>query len=375
MPPSVGAVASHGNGAAGEEEAFGMSDTGGAIMPSGVKTVFDWNVDVSSLEWSMWEQPQWSFPEAGRVGSAVDSSTGVVGAWDISHILLPTMDSARAVSLLHMLVSPHGKKTHQPVLLVGAEGTAKTATASMFFRGLDHDVVSSKRLNFSSATTPARLQGMVESELERRGGKNFGPPGGKHLALFLDDMSMPELNHWGDQPTLEWVRQLIEDRNFAYLERDKRGDFKSIEDLYFVGAMAHPGSGKNDVPARIKRHFFVLNMPTPTSEVVESIYGRLLSGRFSPEAGVSADLAAAAERLTSATVSAWLWAKKHFMPTPAKFHYQFTLRDLGRVFSGVCRAPAAAVASPKQLLQLWRHECDRVFADKLVDVSEKDRWI
>jgi len=36
---------------------------------------------------------------------------------------------------------------------------------------------------------------------------------------------------WGDQPTLELVRQLVETSGFCFLDKDKRGDIKVIEDL------------------------------------------------------------------------------------------------------------------------------------------------
>ena len=36
-------------------------------------------------------------------------------------------------------------------------------------------------------------QNAVEAELDKRGGKNFGPPNGNKMTFFIDDMSMPEV--------------------------------------------------------------------------------------------------------------------------------------------------------------------------------------
>jgi dynein heavy chain len=49
------------------------------------------------------------------------------------------------------------------------------------------------------ATTDSAGQGSIEVDLEKRGGKVFGPPNGKKMCVFLDDLSMPEVNTWGDQ--------------------------------------------------------------------------------------------------------------------------------------------------------------------------------
>jgi dynein heavy chain len=43
-----------------------------------------------------------------------------------------------------------------------------------------------------------------------RGGKNFGQPNGKKMTIFFDDLSMPEINTWGDQPMLELLQMAVE---------------------------------------------------------------------------------------------------------------------------------------------------------------------
>ena len=78
---------------------------------------------------------------------------------------------------------------------------------------------------------------------------------------------------------------------------------------------------------------------------------------------------------------------KKMLPTPAKFHYVFNMRDLSRVFQGVLAVPhdsintggtraveenACIVAPPSTLVNVWKHECERVFNDKLTNYKDKD---
>ena len=62
------------------------------------------------------------------------------------------------------------------------------------------------------------------------------------------------------------------------------------------------------------------------------------------------------------------------LPSPTKFHYTFTLKDLSRLCQGVLRTPKSTYTQDSVLVQLWRHEAERVFSDKLVNLQDKDKF-
>jgi len=78
------------------------------------------------------------------------------------------------------------------VLLVGDTGTSKTATVSNFLQNLDKDTHILLNINFSSRTSSLDVQRNLEANVEKRTKEVYGPPSGKRLILFLDDMNMPQ---------------------------------------------------------------------------------------------------------------------------------------------------------------------------------------
>ena len=58
--------------------------------------------------------------------------------------------------------------------------------------------------------------------------------------------------------------------------------------------------------------------------------------------------------------------------TPIKFHYIFNLRDLSRVYEGLCRSTVEYFNQNQQFIRLWRNECLRVFGDKLINNEDRD---
>jgi dynein heavy chain len=250
-------------------EANGGKD---AIPPcKGDETIFEYVPDPAdkSRHWKYWAPDEWKPPKK----------------MNFSSLLIGTMDSTRAEYIMQIVSSMDKQKTppcFKSTLMVGAAGTAKTSTALMYMGKFSPEVMLSKNVNFSSATTPFGFQKNIESEIEKRG-SIYGPPGpGGKMTVFIDDASMPLVNKWGDQITNELTRQLIEGSGFYFLDKDKRGDFKTVSGLQYIAAMGHPGGGKNDLPDRVKSKFFAFNMVLPSTVSVDNIYGSIIRAKMNP---------------------------------------------------------------------------------------------
>ena len=58
-----------------------------------------------------------------------------------------------------------------------------------------------------------------------------------------------------------------------------------------------------------------------------------------------------------------------------KFHYNFNMRDLSAVFQGLCSIHHSHVREGLKVARLWMHECERVYADRLISNTEIQRCV
>ena len=80
-----------------------------------------------------------------------------------------------------------------------------------------------------------------------------------------------------------------------------------------------------------------------------------------------------AEGIVASTLVFFTTIRKELLPIPAKFHYQFNLRDISKVFQGMLQCSIDTANTVEKINNLWYHEMERIFCDRLVD-HEDQEW-
>ncbi len=71
-------------------------------------------------------------------------------------------------------------------------------------------VLQSLKIQMSAQTTPNKLVNQITGNLMKKNANLLGCPPGKWLLVFIDDLNIPQIDSFGDQPTLETLRYILQ---------------------------------------------------------------------------------------------------------------------------------------------------------------------
>lgn len=154
-----------------------------------------------------------------------------------------------------------------------------------------------------------------------------------------------------------------------YDRSQKEKPFMKIEDIIFISAMGPPGGGRSAISQRMKRHFNILAYPNLAKESITMIFSKIVSafiGNFSSAISESID------QIVDSTQCVFNGVAERLKPTPSKSHYTFNLRDISKIFQGVCSADQKTTQTTIDIMRLWIHENQRVFGDRMINPQDKE---
>lgn len=270
-------------------------------------TVFDYYIDPESKKFVPWTERVPKFE--------LDPDVPLQAA------LVHTAETTRIRFFLDLLTAKR-----RPVMLVGAAGTGKTVLIGDKLSNISEDYMVAN-VPFNFYTTSEMLQSVLEKPLEKKAGRNYGPPGSKRLIYFIDDMNMPEVDTYGTVQPHTLIRQHLD---YSHWYDRTKLTLKEVHNCQYLACM-NPTAGSFTINPRLQRHFCVFAVSFPGQDALHTIYNSILSQHM-----VYHSFPPAVQKIVSMLVNTALALHQKmsqvFLPTAIKFHYVFNLRDLSNIF-------------------------------------------
>lgn len=320
----------------------------------GAGTGFDYWVDIKESRFREWSEivPTFKYDDTVPYFS----------------LMVPTNDTCRFSYIMKTLIT-----VDKPCFITGVTGTGKTVAIQNMLNSLKPMPEDGGLgmvpifMNFSAQTRSDVTQATIEGKLEKKRKNLLGAPNGKKVVVFVDDVNMPLVEEYGAQAPVELLRQFMDFKGFY--DRDKLF-WKDIVDVLMFASAAPPGGGRAVVTPRFSRHFNVMCIPPASDSALTLIFSSIVSGfltKFEPE------IQKMTLGVVAGTIEIYQKISQELLPTPAKFHYTFNLRDISKVFQGLLMIRPRRCPDTLVFARLWVHESMRIFYDRLIN-QEDQAW-
>mmetsp|Transcript_166710 Transcript_166710/g.405134 ORF Transcript_166710/g.405134 Transcript_166710/m.405134 type:complete len:2545 (+) Transcript_166710:2-7636(+) len=281
------------------------------------------------------------------------------GETAFSSISVETVDSVRMTNILDLMM-----RNKHPIMFVGTAGTGKTTLIKNYLKRQDADKTVTTIMSMNYFSDSMSTQNTLETNIDKRSGRIFGPPVGKKLVVLVDDLNLPYIEDYGTQNALSLIRTVM-DSKFMF-DRVDLSLRKEIADVCFVGAM-NPTAGSFTVTERLQRHFATVAALMPSVSDLTMMYTSIMNGHLSAFSG---DVAEMGPQLVDASISLHKVISSRFLPSATKFVYNWNMRELSNIFQGLTRIQPAQFGTSLSMTRLWIHEVTRVFHDRLVNDTD-----
>ena len=316
-------------------------------------TIFDYWLDPVSNVFEEWSKS----PVFKSV--SFDSKT-----MSMNELTVPTGESSSVAFWMNSLVS-----NGYPVMLCGGAGQGKTQLISGMLKDLNSDQYDTLTVSMNFYTSGEALRSILEGPMVKLSGSTFGPAAGKKMVFFVDDLNLPMVDKYNTQSGISLIRQHMD---YDHWYDIAKLTLKTVIKCQYVSAM-NPTAGSFLINPRLQRHFTAFGISAPNEQSILTIFSTFMQGHFDSW-GFDKKIIDLTEDIIKGTLAVHNAVASTFRKTAANFHYVFNLRHIASVFGGMMMTTPAKFDSTDKVANAWLHECERVYADRLVSPEHQAQF-
>ena len=277
--------------------------------------------------------------------------------------VIPTVDTARFYHIYSL-----SARCKKPLLLIGPPGIGKST--AIWSKIKSNSDFSTYKFTALPTTSTQEFKSWLIGKLSKRGKRAFGPPT-ETGSIFIDDLTSPHPDEFGDVALHEQIIELID--TSAWYDVESEGGKCRLEGIDFVFAATLDSGVHSVLCDRLLSRVNYALMSHPSEESFMKIFSTTLGLTFK-EQNYPPEVSGVIPSIIQSTYKVYSECRSVLLEDPVvNGRGQIPdLRDVQRVISGCSALPKEAAENKKLFTRLWVHECLRNFFDRLLLPKEMD---
>ena len=279
--------------------------------------------------------------------------------------IIPTIETARFYHVYNLSM-----RCQKPMLLLGPPGIGKSV--SVWSKIKSNTDTTCYKFNALSTTSTAEFNSFLIDKLFKRHKGVYGPSASQTGMIFIDDLTSPHPDEFGDVALHEQIIELIDSKSWFDISNTHIMKC-SLEDINLICAATLQCGVHSVLSDRLLSRMNFAMMSHPSEESFMKIFSTTLQLTFK-EKNYPPEVSGVIPSIIQSSYKVYTECRRSLLEDALVYDRSHIpdLRDVQRVIGGCSALPKEAAENKKLFTRLWVHETLRNFFDRLMIQKDMD---
>ncbi|XP_059470486.1 dynein axonemal heavy chain 2-like [Neocloeon triangulifer] len=240
----------------------------------------------------------------------------------------------------------------------------KSFLCDQIIKNIDNEEFYTLKVSGTKQLNKNILMKAVHDLLQPRSKNILSHRKAKRLVLYIQDLNLAEKNEFGNQSTVEIIRQWLNHRFWINEELQPT----IIEDISLVISMSHRGIDMQ-LDERTKGHFAIINVPEPKTDELVHVFTSIISQHL---LGFSEHIKCLGKQLVESSVKLHKSLRKNVTANLDNPQCVFSLKSLSQVMQGLNLSNKNQQYTLIKMCRLWLNEVLLAYGARMTEKRLKD---